>query len=88
MGTYSTDVRTRDPLPLAMVRPEWGKPRLNRGGPKEFRWVCTSSPYGVPIYSYAPDPLRAYLGWVQAAELQARDLHRGKQKRGWLWRRK
>lgn len=89
MGTHSTSVRIPAPPFVAIVRPEWGKPRLKLApaGSGE-KWVCTSSPYGLPIYSHAPDPLRAYQGWAQLAEWQAEDWHRAEQKRGWFrWKK-
>lgn len=88
MGTYSTDVRIPAPPFVAVARPEWDKPRLKLAAPEAGgKWLCTSSPYGFPIYSYGPDPTRAYQGWVTLAEWQAKDRRDVEPKLSWLrWR--
>jgi hypothetical protein len=89
MGTHSTSIRIPAPLPLVLIRPEWGKPRLRRSGLND-QWLCTSRPYGERIYAYAPDPVRAYQGWAQLAEWHAQNGSAAEveRKRGWFFWRK
>lgn len=87
--TCIREVRIPAPPFVAVIRPEWDKPRLKLAPSGAVdKWLCTSSPYGFPIYSHAPDPTRAYQGWVTLAEWQAQARRHVEPKRGWFrWRK-